>query len=469
MLYLLLIAAGWVSVVGSSYNYGDPLILDFAQRSGKQLIWMICSLGLGFALLLTDEKLYDTFSYVFYILMMGLLLVTPFIAHDSHGSYSWINLTSTIQIQPAEFAKCATALALAKCMGTYGFSIYKTRDFLRAMGIVLLPIVLIILQRETGSALVYLAFFLVFYREGMSGTYLFVGIAAIVYFIVGIRYDELMLPQTETSVGAFSVLLLIWFFTGCMTILHSESRTGGLYILSIGGAVMLGAYLVSRFIIPFDITVIQLIVCLASIGFLLVRSVKEHTYKYLFTMAFALGSLAFYYSANIVLDHLPDHQPRRILVLLGMKDDILGAGYNVHQSQIAIGSGGIWGKGFLNGTQTKLNYVPEQDTDFIFCTVGEEWGFVGAAVVLLLFLVLILRLIHIAERQPTTFARVYGYSVLSILLFHVMVNIGMVIGLMPVIGIPLPLFSYGGSSLWGFTLLLFIFLRLDASRGLKRR
>ncbi len=463
VVYLLLVAAGCISVIGASYNYGDTAILDFATRSGKQLIWIGCSLLLGLALLLTDDRIYDTFANVIYVVLMAILLITPFIATDHKGSYSWITL-GPVSIQPAEFAKCATALALAKYMSSYGFSIHRSRDFIRAISIVILPIILIILQHETGSALVYLAFFFVFYREGMSGSVLFIGFATIVYFVVGLRYELYPLPYTLSTIGSFSVLLLIWVFTGMFTLIYSKTKADACHIFIGGTAVTAGTYLVSRYLIAFDISWCQLAICLAAAAFLCIQAIRRRASKLALIALFTIGSLAMHYSTNSVFNNLASHQQVRIQVLLGLKDDINGAGYNVRQSEIAIGSGGLYGKGFLNGTQTKLKYVPEQDTDFIYCTVGEEFGFVGSAIVLLLFLTLILRLIALAERQPYAFGRIYGYCLLSIFLFHMFINVGMVLGLTPVIGIPLPFFSYGGSSLWGFTLLLFIFLRIDAGR-----
>ena len=469
LIYLLLLAAGLTSVVGASYNYGDPNILDFTARSGKQLIWICCSFVLGFILLLTDDRIYDTFANVIYLIMMSLLLITPFIASDVKGSYSWINL-GPVSLQPAEFAKCATALALAKYMGSYDFSIFRPRDFLHAFAIVLIPIVLIILQSETGSALVYLAFFLVFYREGMSGSILFVGLAAVVYFVVGLRFEPFPLEHTLTTVGKFSVLTLIWLFTDVIVLIYNKEKTEARNIFIAGAVVILVGYLVSREIIVFDISWVLLGLCIATVVYLIVVALRKRSFNFVLMALFTVGSLAMHYSTDYVLnDVMQPHQQTRIRVLLGLEEDINGAGYNVRQSEIAIGSGGMTGKGFLNGTQTKLKYVPEQDTDFVFCTVGEEHGFLGSFIVLMLFLVLILRLIKLAERQPFVFGRVYGYSVISIFLFHVFVNIGMVIGLTPVIGIPLPFFSYGGSSLWGFTILLFIFLRIDAGREKFRR
>ncbi len=275
--------------------------------------------------------------------------------------------------------------------------------------------------------------------------------------------------DTPTSEGKFVVLLLIQLFSAALVRIYCADKAKALNILGFVLGVTIVFLLFSEYVIPFDIVWVQLLVCAALIGYYLYQALSTRVSNYLYVALFTLGSIFFFYSASIVLNEvLGEHQRTRINVLLGLEDDLAGAGYNVHQSEIAIGSGGLGGKGFLNGTQTKLKFVPEQDTDFIFCTVGEEEGFLGSAGVLLLFLALILRLIKLAERQPFKFGRVYGYCVLSIFLFHVFINVGMVLGLTPVIGIPLPFFSYGGSSLWGFTILLFIFLRIDASRNLIR-
>lgn len=463
-LFLVLVILGWLSVCGASYEYGRPDFFSFDSRSGKQLVWIGCSLVLAFVILMLDDKIFDTFAYVVYIGFMGLLLVTPFIATDIKGSYSWIKLGS-LSIQPAEFAKCATALALAKFMGHYGYDIHRTKTFLSTIALVLLPMTLIVLQRETGSALVYTAFFIMLYREGMNGNFLFAGFAAVVYFVVGQKFDDVLVANTCTSVGEFVVLLLVWLFTSMMTFAASRDRVHFFRVSGYGGGAMLLCFLFSYFVIPFDIGYAMLAVIVAVAVYLCVQSLMLKRMRFLYVAVFALASTAFFFSTDYVMnDVLEPHQQQRVKVLLGKELDLNGAGYNVNQSKIAIGSGGILGKGFLNGTQTKLKYVPEQDTDFIFCTVGEEKGFIGAGLVLVLYLVLILRLISLAERQSFAFGRIFGYCVLSIFLFHVFINIGMVIGLTPVIGIPLPFFSYGGSSLWGFTLLLFIFLRIDAAR-----
>jgi rod shape determining protein RodA len=326
--------------------------------------------------------------------------------------------------------------------------------------------VLIVMQKETGSALVYFAFFFMFYREGMVGSILFAGAAAVFYFVVGIRYADVPLWDIlPISSGEFFVLAAIHLFVAGMMWVYTSLRKPFFQTLCFGMIAYVLAVLYAKYLIPFNVCWVQWGVLAATIVYLFYLAVRERLWSYALISMFALGSIGFFYSVNYVLnDVLQAHQRTRIRVLLGLEDDPKGAGYNVIQAKIAIGSGGLKGKGFLNGTQTKLKYVPEQDTDFIFCTVGEEQGFIGAAVVLLLFLFFILRLIHLAERQPLRFGRVYGYCVMSIFLFHLFINVGMVLGLTPVIGIPLPFFSYGGSSLWGFTILLFVLLKIDSAR-----
>ena len=462
VIYLALLVFGWVSVCGASYTYGDTDIFNLSSRSGMQIIWIGTSIFIGLV------RFYDTFSYVIYAVLLLLLFATIFNPHEIKGSRSWLVL-GPLRLQPAEFAKFATALAVAKLMSTYGYDIHKWKHFLAACAIVFIPMLFIVAQKETGSALVHLSFFLMFYREGMSGSILFTAVAMVFYFVAGIKFEDVLLWEGHTSAGKFVVLLAVQIFTSVMI----YSSTGNLQQMKtalyycLGGTVL--ALLFSTFVIPFDVVWVQLVLCGLLIGYVLFLWLSSRMLTYGYILAFAIGSIAFFYSADYVLDNvLQEHQRKRIEVLLGLKEDLAGAGYNVHQSEIAIGSGGLLGKGFLNGTQTKLKYVPEQDTDFIFCTVGEEEGFLGSATVLLLFLALILRLIKLAERQPFRFGRVYGYCVLSIFLFHMFINVGMVLGLTPVIGIPLPFFSYGGSSLWGFTFLLFIFLRIDAGRNLIR-
>lgn len=471
-IYLVLLVLGWMSVCGACYDYDQAgSILDFSTRSGMQIIWIASSLLLALLILMADDRLIESLSYIIYICFLGLLFVTPFLAHDIKGSMSWIKIGS-FSIQPAEFAKFGVSLCLAKVMSTYGFDVRNWRDFIICVVLIVVPMGLIVMQKETGSALVYSALFLMLYREGMPGSILFTAISAVVYFVVGVRYaDKPLWGVDEMSLGSGIVMLLIQLFTVGLIRTYGQganslSRRVLLYALAIDAASVLFA----RFVYPFDAVWIMAFVCGVLAIYLLYLSLRDRILPYCLIALFTLGSMGFFYSTHFVLNKvLEPYQRTRIHVLLGLEDDPRGVGYNVIQAKIAIGSGGLEGKGFLNGTQTKLKYVPEQDTDFIFCTVGEEEGFIGCAVVLLLFLSLILRIMHLAERQSYTFGRVYGYCVLSIFLFHVFINIGMVLGVTPVIGIPLPFFSYGGSSLWGFTILLFIFLRIDAGRNRQQR
>lgn len=469
LLYVILIVWGWFSVCGACYDFNHPDLFSWETNSGKQIVWGGTSLVLAAVLMLIEKRFYDTAAYVIYTAMMLLLLVTIFIAPDTKGSRSWLPIGSVMKIQPAEFAKFAVALALGKLMDKYGFDIRKAKDIGTAIGLIILPMLLIIAQKETGSALVYLAFFLMLYREGMTGSLLFTGFACVVYFVVGMKFREDFIAYMPISVGEFTVLLLAMIFTIGMVWSYCHNIFAvRIMALTCSGATLL-AMLFSIFVIPFDVCYVMLILCILLIGYLIFLTFRERLLRYALIALFAAGSTAFFYFTDTIFQHLDDHQRIRIEVLLGMKDDPRGAGYNVNQAKIAIGSGGLFGKGFLNGTQTKLKYVPEQHTDFIFCTVGEEEGFVGSAGVLIVYLFFIWRLIVLAERQPDTLGRVYGYSILCIFLFHLFINVGMVLGLTPVIGIPLPFFSYGGSSLWGFTILLFVFLRMDAERNLKRQ
>ena len=468
IIYVALLAFGWVSVCGASYTYGDTDIFSLDTRSGMQIVWIGTSIVLGFILLMLDDRFYDYFSYFLYGALVLLLIGTIFNPHEIKGSRSWLVL-GPVRLQPAEFAKFATALAISKLMSTYGFSIHNWKHFAAACGVIFLPMLCIVMQKETGSALVYLSFFLMFYREGMPGGILFTAVAMVIYFVVGIRFEEVMLWETPTSIGKFVVLLLIQIFSASMVYIYCRDKRATFRIILVSVVVTVGALLLSKYVYSFDVVWVQIAITAILIGYLVYEGLSSRIRNFYFIALFALGSVVFFNLADYVLnDVMQSHQRVRINVLLGLEEDLKGAGYNVHQSEIAIGSGGLEGKGFLNGTQTKLKYVPEQDTDFIFCTVGEEEGFLGCAVVLFLFLALILRLIKMAERQPFKFGRVYGYCVLSIFLFHVFINVGMVLGLTPVIGIPLPFFSYGGSSLWGFTFLLFIFSRIDAGRNLIR-
>ncbi len=467
-IYVVLLALGWMSVCGASYDFDAAgNILDFSTRSGMQIIWIGSSLLLAFLILMTDDRLIESLSYIIYICFLVLLFVTPFLAHDIKGSMSWIKIGS-FSIQPAEFAKFGVSLCLAKVMSTYGFDVRNWRDFVICIVLIVIPMGLIVLQKETGSALVYSALFLMLYREGMPGSLLFTAISAVVYFVVGVRFaDAPLFGIEQMSLGHALVMILIQIFTvGFIWVYRQGARALARRILFYALITDVAAVLFARFVYPCNAVWAMVFVCGATAIYLLYLSLRDRALPYCLIALFTLGSMGFFYSADFVLNRVMEpHQQTRIRVLLGLEDDPRGAGYNVIQAKIAIGSGGLEGKGFLNGTQTKLKYVPEQDTDFIFCTVGEEEGFIGCAIVLLLFLSLILRLMHLSERQPYTFGRIYGYCVLSIFLFHVFINVGMVLGLTPVIGIPLPFFSYGGSSLWGFTILLFVFLRIDAGRN----
>jgi rod shape determining protein RodA len=463
LLYVLMVSAGWLSICGASYEYGNVGLFDPSGRPGSQLIWIGLSFLLIFVILMLDADFYSVFGYFIYGAVILLLIVTIFLAPDIKGSRSWLVIGS-LRIQPAEFAKFATALALAKFMSSYGFKLGSFKNFGLCLAIIFFPMLCILLQKETGSALVYLAFFLVLYREGMSGYILLAGISAVVFFVVSLKYSDVMVGVTP--LGELLVLCMIQAGTILLTAIVIRQRMN-LHIkilLGITAATYLAAYIVSLFI-PVNFALVTMGLTGASCCYLIFMSVKQWMWHYVMIALFALLSVAFLFSVDYVFDEvLEPHQQMRIKVSLGLKDDPSGAGYNVNQSIIAIGSGGLMGKGFLNGTQTKLKYVPEQDTDFIFCTVGEEQGFAGATAVLILFTVLIVRLIMLSEKQKTIFGRIYGYCVASIFFFHVLINIGMVTGITPVIGIPLPFFSYGGSSLWGFTILLFVFLRIDAAR-----
>ncbi len=469
ILYLLMLAFGWVSVCGASYDPDlQKDLWDLSTRSGMQLVWIGTSLLLATIIMNIDERVWTTFSVAIYLGFMLLLLITPFLARDIKGSLSWIKI-GPFSLQPAEFAKFATALCLGRFISKRGFSMQKKWDAIICWALILLPMALIILQKETGSALVYASFFLMLYREGMSGSILVAGISAVMYFVVGIRFADTPLPYGGIgSVGGVAVMSLITLFT--LGLLRSYTDMPGRTLRRmLGGMVLLGivAFMTGKWVwsaVSMDIVLMAGVVGLAL--YLIYIAARERVLRYVFISLFALFSIGAHQSANYIIKNVMQaHQRTRIYVLLGMEDDPRGAGYNVIQAKIAIGSGGLAGKGFKNGTQTKLKYVPEQDTDFIFCTVGEEEGFLGSAAVLGLFLMLILRLMVLAERQTDTLARVFGYCVLSVFLFHLFINVGMVLGLTPVIGIPLPFFSYGGSSLWGFTILLFIFLRMDAMRN----
>ena len=462
--FLLLVVFGWLNIYGASYTFDQTSIFDFSNRAGKQFTWIMGSLLMGIVLLLIDYKTYDVLTYFAYGAMLLLLLATPFLAHDIKGSMSWISL-GPVSLQPAEFAKCIVALAVAKYMGRYDYKIRTWRDLIVPFALIGVPaLIIMILQKETGSALVFAAFLLVFYRQGMSGYILWMCVAAVALFILSIRFGGIALPIGSGSVGMLSCMLLLTVVE--IYFVCKEHRMRWQALILIGSVTLIyGICLILNIWVtmPFGWISVGIVVALAI--YTVIIGVYWRKYMLLLVALFSLFCIGYTQACDFVFTKvLQPHQRIRIEVLLGMKEDPAGAGYNVNQARIAIGSGRFFGKGYLNGTQTKLQFVPEQDTDFIFCTVGEEWGFVGSIGVLLVYLFFILRLIEIAERQRNTSTQIYAYAVASIFLFHLTINVGMVLGLLPVIGIPLPFFSYGGSSLWGFTMLLFILLRLDAAR-----
>ncbi|SFK65019.1 rod shape determining protein RodA [Porphyromonadaceae bacterium KH3CP3RA] len=461
--YLVFVLLGWLNIYAASFDLENATgLFDLSSRAGMQLIWMGTSFLLAFVLLKIDTAFYETYAFLFYLAGILLLVVTLLVAEEINGSRSWL-IIGPVRLQPAEFMKFIIALTLARVFNSYSFHLMERKNLWLVSAIILLPVILVIAQSETGTALVYLSFILVLYREGLPGGFLFMGIAAILYFILGIRFsDEQMGALSE---GEFVTVILIIIFSAAMIWNYIKRRNTFITLLLSVAAIFLLAFVASFFSVNVDWGIVAIIALSYTALYLLFHFFRYGKRTYLYIFLFLIGSFAFLESVEYVFyDVLQPHQQMRIKVTLGMEQDLSGAGYHVGQSKIAIGSGGLTGKGFLNGTQTKLKYVPEQDTDFIFCTIGEEHGFIGSSVVLLLMMFFVLRLFRLAERQTTVFGRTYGYGVAGVFLFHMIVNIGMVIGIMPVIGIPLPFFSYGGSSLWGFTILLFIFLRIDKSR-----
>ena len=398
-IYLVLVFFGWFNIYAAVYSEEHSSILDFSMSYGKQMIWIACAIVLAMIIMMTDIKFFPAFSYGIYGGIIILLIAVLFIGDVTSGSKSWFQIGS-FKLQPSEFAKFATCLALAKYLSTTNIQIKDIRTKFITLLILGVPAFFILLQNDTGSALVYIAFIFLLYREGLSGNFLILGFVAIVLFFISLLIDKFIV------IGVLAGIALLLF-----VYIKKRKRE----IITLVGVFIL----VSGFVFSVD------------------------------------------YGYNHILEK---HQKDRIDVLLGNNTDPKGIGYNVNQSKIAIGSGGFWGKGPLQGTQTKYNFVPEQSTDFIFCTIGEEWGFVGSTTVVILYVWLFLRIIMMAERQRSSYGRIYGYGVASILFFHFLINIAMTIGLAPVIGIPLPFISYGGSSLWAFTMLLFVFVKQDACR-----
>lgn len=411
--YLMLVAFGWMSIYAATFDEEHRMITDFSRNHGRQLFWIAAALILATTLLFFDQRFFDAFAYLVYGFALLLLVAVLFVGSEIKGAQSWFVL-GPVSFQPSELAKYGTALALARFLRDHATTFNRLKTRLQALAIIFLPAALIMLQPDVGSTLVFAVLLIVLYRQGLSGWWFIIGIVAIVLFIMA-----LFMKQVSWSVTSDFVLQGSMIFTLFLSLL-----AGGIY------------YLLRK-----------------KRGSLLMIGLSYTT------------MLGYYLSVDYLFDNiLKPHHQNRINELLGIVSDPLGAGYNVHQSKIAIGSGGFSGKGFLEGTQTKFNFVPEQSTDFIFCTVGEEWGFLGSFVLVSLFVFLMGRIIWLAEKQRSHFTRIYGYCVASILFVHFAINIGMTIGLAPVIGIPLPFFSYGGSSLWSFTVLLFTFIKLDSEK-----
>ena len=402
-IYFALVLIGWFSIFSAKYDELHPSIFDLSQVYGKQLIWIGAALLVGFVILLIDAKFFNAFSLWIYIIVLVSLFMVLVYGKATKGATSWIDLGGGIKFQPSEFAKMATALALAGYLGRLDTDLQKRKNQIVAITLILIPMALVLLQNDTGSAIVFVSFILVLYREGLPGAgwVMVAGVTAILLFVFTLVWSQ---KTMYIILGSLTLLAVIYY-------LVTKKK---------GIAKMLAVF------------------------------------AFMFVFVFSVD-----YAFNKVLQ---EHQRNRILVLLGQLDDPKGVGYNVHQSKIAIGSGGFAGKGFLQGTQTKYDFVPEQHTDFIFCTVGEEGGFLGTLVVVLLYVALLVRIIYLAERQRSTFSRVYGYCIAGIFFVHFAINIGMTIGLVPVIGIPLPFLSYGGSSMLAFTIMLAIFVKQDANR-----
>ncbi len=468
IMWFAMIIMGWLTIYAACYDYEHSEIFDIGMRYGQQVIWIAIAIVFAAFVVAIDTRFYTSIAIPLYVLMIGVLILTIFIAPEVKGSHSWIQLGG-FRFQPAELAKYATALCLAKYMSTYGYDIKNTKNFLLTAIIIGLPMLIIVAQQETGSALVFAVFILVLFREGLNGDFLIYGALTILFFVLVIKFNNI--PISPDAVVdehyGYMIVFLLAVIIGVFLIFHYTNDVAlfKVYVVTTLSIWLLGIVVK---LIKYDLISYTLIseVSFAASALLffifsIIRRSKVHLRIVMFFICTAVLCFAADYAFNKVLQ---PHQQIRIKVVMGLEDDPQGAGYNVRQAKIAIGSGGFFGKGFLNGTQTKLNYVPEQDTDFIFCTIGEEMGFVGTTFVILLYVAFIYRLVIMAERQRTAFSRIYGYSVASIFFFHFCINIGMVIGLLPVIGIPLPFFSYGGSSMIAFTILLFTFVKLDSQR-----
>jgi rod shape determining protein RodA len=452
-LFLILILLGWINIYAAVYNEEHSGLLDFSQRYGKQFIWIIASIILAVFIVIIDNRFYFFFSWFIYSTCMLLLILVVIFGSEINGARSWFEFGG-ISLQPSELAKFGTALALASYLNNKRQDLTRLQVIVPAAAIFLFPALLTILQPDMGSSIVYFSLFLVLFREGMS-PYIFVsGLLMVVLFFLTLLTNNLYLTIALLIIA----VILVWLTT----------RKWKLVLIGTGIFMLIGGimYLLDHFIIKSigNEMVIFISLLLSGVVYSFYIYYKRAV-SLLIIYLFLAGSIIYVNTVDYTFNNfLKPHQKERVDILLGFKSDLHGTGYNVNQSIISIGSGGFSGKGFLQGTQTKFKFVPKQSSDFIFCTVGEEWGFLGSGVVIGIYLILLLRLIKLAERQRSDFSRIYGYCVVSILFTHIFLNIGMAIGIVPVIGIPLPFLSYGGSSLWGFTILLFIFLRLDASR-----
>ena len=475
--WLILILIGWANIYASVHASEPASIFDFASRSGKQFVWMATALGIAlFILFVVPPRIYEGAALPIYAFVILLLVAVIFLGIEVKGSRSWFEF-GPVRFQPAEISKISTSLMLAAVMSQLGYRIGRLKDFIITALIILVPMLIIVGQSETGSALVYVGFIFMLYREGLSGWLIFMVGMAILLFILTLTASPFVAVLVLAGVSSLCICLYSgrfkWWLIICVPlivlmafvpdILESAAAAGqvvdpAMEEAAIEEAIAEETGLISK-IKPLYIL---LGVMGLAIPFTVFQAFRERNMFTNLAVASTIAGVALVFSVNFLFnDVLQDHQRKRIEVLLGMKEDPSGVGYNVNQSMIAIGSGGFSGKGYLNGTQTTYGFVPEQSTDFIFCTIGEEWGFIGCAFVILLYVFLISRIVKDAEKSREAFTRIYGYCVACCIFMHLFINIGMTIGLMPVIGIPLPFISYGGSSLWGFTALLFIFIALD--------
>jgi len=454
LIFLLLVIIGWFNIYAAVYNEEHTRIIDLSQRYGKQFIWILATLVIAVFVVVIDSRFYTFFAWFVYGFAILLLMLVLVLGREINGARSWFQI-GTLSLQPSEFAKFSTALALAAYLNSRKLDLNRFRSFVISGGIILLPAALVAIQPDMGSSLVYFSLFMVLFREGMS-PYIFIS----AFIMLILFFFTLLFNNLYLTVGLIGIaFILAWLTSRKWTVVVAGA---GVFIAS-SAVVWLFNRFITRSLKDDQILFFALILSGVAYG---VYFFNKKAVSLLVIYIFLVGSLLFVNSVNFAFNSLlKPHQKERVEIMLGIKSDPHGTGYNVNQSIISVGSGGFSGKGYLQGTQTKFKFVPAQSTDFIFCTIGEEWGFLGSFFIIALYVVLLLRLIFLAEKQRSLFSKVYGYGVASIIFIHFFINIGMAIGIVPVIGIPLPFLSYGGSSLWGFTILLFIFLRLDASRA----